>query len=210
MRFGFHSPFKMEEPIGFHLPFEMEVPVRSIYLLGFVYLSCSIYLSECPSGSIHPSGWKSSWGPFTLRDGSACRVHLLFGLRLPFGFHLPFKIEIPFGLYLPFRIEVLIGLESTSRVHLPFGLESNCRVHLPFRMEMPIWFHLPLRMEVPDGSIYSSGWKYLSGPFTLQDGNARQVHLPFGFHLSFKMEVLIGSIYPSGWKVNVRSIYPLG
>ena len=59
-------------------------------------------------------------------------------------------------------------------------------------------------------SIYSSGWKYPTSPFTLWDGSTRQVYLPFklkipfGFHLPFRMEVPIGSIYP------LDSIYLLG
>ena len=101
-------------PFGLHLPFKMEVHVGSISL----------------------------WVPFTLRDGSAHRVHL------------PFE------------------LESTRRVNLPFRLESNRWIHLPFNMEMPFEFtfqvpftlqdgstrqvHLPFGMEVPVRSIYPS------------------------------------------------------
>ena len=99
---------------------------------------------------------------------------------------------------------------NALRVYLPFEMESNCRVHFPFG------FHLPFGMEVPIGSsyplvsIYHSGWKVLSGPFTLQVGKYQQFHLPF------RMEVLVGSIDPSGsiylsgFVYPSSSIYPSG
>jgi len=158
------------------------------------YLSGSIYPLgwKCPSrwkvtvGSIYPLGWKCPSGPFTLqvpftlRDGSAHRVHLPFRIEMPFGFHLnPSRwknLSAPF-IHLSFKMEMPIRFTDPSGFIYPSGWKIPIRsiyhsvsiYHSSWKV--PVRSIYPSGWKCPSGSIYSSGWKYPTGPFTLRDGS---------------------------------------